>query len=348
MEDAFISRSSRIADDPLSDVLSLLKPRGFQSGGIDAGGDWCFQFPKGNGFFCLALVSGSCWLSVDGLDDPVLLQAGEFAVLPHGPSFRAASDLAVTPVDLLSVIAEKLNGKILTWQGGGACLGLSAIFTFTGEHADILSEVLPTLIHIRKPEDRVALQWYLERMMAVISRPQPGWVLQGEYLAQMMLIEVLRIHMTDNMTGGVGWLFALANKQLGAAIAAMHERPGRRWTVQELAERAGMSRSAFALRFKEQVGTSVMEYLIRWRMVLAADRLVNSSDAVSSIALSLGYESESAFGFAFKREMGCSPRQYCRDRESTSGTSDSAEPTSQTASFPSEEPVSPQAASQTS
>jgi AraC-like DNA-binding protein len=334
MEDAFISRSSRIADDPLSDVLSLLKPRGYQSGGIDAGGDWSFQFPKSNGFFCLALVSGHCWLSVDGADGPVLLQAGEFAVLPHGPTFRAASDPAVAPVDILSLRDDKLNGKILTWQGGGACLGLSAIFTFAGEHASILSEVLPTLIHIRDPEDRATLQWYLERMIAVIRNPQPGWVLQGEYLAQMMLIEVLRLHMTDKMAGGVGWLFALANKQLGAAIAAMHERPGHRWTVQELAERAGMSRSAFALRFKNQVGISVMEYLIRWRMLLAADRLVNSSDGVSSIALSLGYESESAFGFAFKREMGCSPRQYCRARAPASKTSVSSEPASETPSEP--------------
>lgn len=326
MKDALISRSSRIADDPLSDVLSLLKPRGYQSGGIDAGGDWSFQFPKSNGFFCLALVSGYCWLSVDGVDEPVLLQAGEFAVLPHGPAFRMASDPTLAPVDILSVVTEKLNGRVLTWQGGGACLGLSAHFSFASEHANILSEVLPTLIHIRNPEDRVALHWYLERMMAVIRNPQPGWVLQGEYLAQMMLIEVLRLHMTDKMASGVGWLFALANKQTGAAIAAMHERPGHRWTVQELAERAGMSRSAFALHFKAQVGTSVMEYLIRWRMLLAADRLVNSSDAVSSIALSLGYESESAFGFAFKREMGCSPRQYCRARASASETSVSSEP----------------------
>jgi AraC-like DNA-binding protein len=66
------------------------------------------------------------------------------------------------------------------------------------------------------------------------------------------------------------------------------------------------------MRFKEQAGIAVMEYLIRWRMLLAADRLVNSSDSVSAIALSLGYESESAFDFAFKREMGCSPRQYWR------------------------------------
>lgn len=348
MEDAFISRSSRIKEDPLSDVLSLLKPRGYQSGGIDAGGDWSFQFPKSGSFFCLALVSGSCWLSVDGIGEPVMLQAGEFAVLPHGPAFRMANDLAVTPVDIFSLRAEKLNGKILTWQGGGACLGLSAVFTFAGEHANILSEVLPTLIHVRNPADRVALQWYLERMMAVIRNPQPGGVLQGEYLAQMMLIEVLRIYMADKMTSGIGWLFALANKQLSAAIAAMHEHPGHRWTVQQLAERAGMSRSTFALRFKEQVGTSVMEYLIRWRMLLAADRLVNSSDAVLSIAVSLGYESESSFCFAFKREMGCSPRQYCRARVSVSKGSVSSEPVSEPPSESAQETLAPQAALQVS
>ena len=75
-----------------------------------------------------------------------------------------------------------------------------------------------------------------------------------------------------------------------------------------------MSRSTFALKFKETVGESPMEYLTRWRMLLAGDKLVNSSDPISAIALSLGYESESAFSTAFKRVMGCSPRQYSRGR----------------------------------
>jgi AraC-like DNA-binding protein len=110
----------------------------------------------------------------------------------------------------------------------------------------------------------------------------------------------------------VGWLFALADTQMGAAITAMHESPGHRWTLQELGERVGMSRSIFALKFKATVGTSPMEYLTRWRMLLAGDRLTNSSDALSAIAVSLGYESESAFSTAFKRVMGCSPRQYGR------------------------------------
>jgi AraC-like DNA-binding protein len=76
-----------------------------------------------------------------------------------------------------------------------------------------------------------------------------------------------------------------------------------------------MSRSSFALKFKETVGDSPMEYLTRWRMLLAGDKLANSSDSISVIALSLGYESESAFSTAFKRAMGCSPRQHSRSRK---------------------------------
>ena len=79
-----------------------------------------------------------------------------------------------------------------------------------------------------------------------------------------------------------------------------------------------MSRSIFALRFKETVGETPMEYLTRWRMMLAGDKLITSGDSISAIASSLGYESESAFGKAFRRVMGRSPRQYVRGRNSSS------------------------------
>jgi AraC-like DNA-binding protein len=100
--------------------------------------------------------------------------------------------------------------------------------------------------------------------------------------------------------------------QMAAAITAMHDDPAHRWTLAALAERAGMSRTVFTLKFKQTVGTSPMEYLTRWRMLLAGDRLANSTDPISVIAPSLGYESESAFSTAFKRVMGCSPRQHSR------------------------------------
>jgi len=95
-------------------------------------------------------------------------------------------------------------------------------------------------------------------------------------------------------------------------MSAIHAQPAERWTVDALARVANMSRSAFALRFKEILGLTPMEYLIRWRMLLASDRLINSADSVSSIAFSLGYESESSFSTAFKRIMSQSPRGYQR------------------------------------
>jgi AraC-like DNA-binding protein len=101
---------------------------------------------------------------------------------------------------------------------------------------------------------------------------------------------------------------------MSAAITSVHGNRAHRWTLQELAERASMSRSTFALKFKETMGTSPMEYLTRSRMLLAGDNLVNSRDSISLIALSLGYEPESAFSTAFKRVMGCSPRQHSRGR----------------------------------
>jgi AraC-like DNA-binding protein len=205
-----------------------------------------------------------------------------------------------------------LSGSIATWNDGGDCSGVGGHFTFTGKHASILLGLLPPIVHIQKESDKAAMRWSLNRMMEELRDQQPGGSLVAQQFAYMMLIQALRLHLAEGLSGGIGWLFALADQQMSAAINAMHEAPARRWTLQELAARAGMSRSVFALKFKQTVGSSPMEYLTRWRMLLAGDRLANSNDPISTIALSLGYESESAFSTAFKRVMGCSPRQYTR------------------------------------
>jgi AraC-like DNA-binding protein len=304
--------------DPLSDVLSLLKPRSYISGGFDAGGKWSFQFPQHEGIKCYAVVSGHCWLSVEGVPDVVRLETGDCFILPHGRPFRLASDLTLTPVDAYTIFPTPLNGGIGSCNGGGDCFGVGGHFALTGKHASILLGVLPPIVHIRKESDKAAMRWSLERMMQELREPQPGGILVAEHLAYMILVQALRLHLAEGLKGGVGWLFALADKQMSAAINSMHDAPAHRWTLQELAKRAGMSRSTFALKFKQTVGASPMEYLTRWRMLLAGDRLVNSSDPISVIALSLGYESESAFSTAFKRVMGCSPRQYSRGRNAAS------------------------------
>ena len=261
------------------------------------------------------MVSGERWLSVDGVPDAVLLTAGDCFLLPRGRPFRLASDLSLPSVDALTMLAaQQKNGGMVSINGGGDSVIVGAHFILNDHHAGILLGVLPPIVHIRTESDKAAMRWSLERMRQELREPQPGGFLVAQHLAYMMLVQALRLHLAEGLKSGVGWLFALADKQMSAAITAMHDDPAHRWTLQELAQVAGMSRSIFAQKFKDTVGEPPMEYLVRWRMTLAADKLVNSSDPISVIALSLGYESESAFGKAFKRVMGCSPRQYGRGR----------------------------------
>ena len=151
--------------------------------------------------------------------------------------------------------------------------------------------------------------------MQELREPAAGGHLVAQQLAYTMLVQVLRLHLAEGLSAGVGWLFALADKQMSAAISAMHEDPAHPWTLQELGRRAGMSRSTFAQRFKETVGTSPIEYLTRWRMLRAGDKLAELERSCRpAIALSLGYESESRLQHLppSKRVMGASPRQYSR------------------------------------
>jgi len=299
--------------DPLSDVLSLLKPRSYMSAGFDAGGNWSIQFPDHHECIkCYAVASGQCWLSVEGVPDAVRLKTGDCFVLPSGRPFRLASDVTLTPVDAGPIFSPARDGGVVSYNGGGDFFLVGSRFAVSGNHAGVLLGMLPPIVHIRKESDQAALRWSVERMMQELRERQPGSFLVAQHLAHMMLVQALRIHLTEGVKGGVGWFFALADKQMSAAINSMHDDPAHRWTLQELAERAGMSRSSFALKFKETVGASPIEYLTRWRMLLAGDRLANSSDSISVIALALGYESESAFGTAFKKVMGFSPRRYSR------------------------------------
>jgi len=298
--------------DPLSDVLSLLKPRSYVSGGFGVNGDMAIQWPKHSGIKCYAILSGQCWLTVEGVVEAVQLTAGDCFLLPRGLPFCLATDRSIPPVDFQTLRASGWwEGAVANKEVCGRYI-VGGHFLLTGMHADILLKSLPPIVHIRKESDKAAMRWSLERMREELRDPQPGGSLITQQLAYVMLVQALRLHLADGARGGVGWLFALADKQMSAAITCMHENPGHPWTLQSLAKQAGMSRSVFAERFKDLVGTTPMEYLTRWRMLLAGDRLHALDESISVISTSLGYESESAFGKAFKRVMGCSPRQYSR------------------------------------
>ena len=196
------------------------------------------------------------------------------------------------------------------YNGGGDFFSVGGHFALSGDFANVLTGTLPHIVHIHGEADKAVLRWCVEGMRQELRHPQPGGFQIAQQLATMILVLALRLHLTDGVRGGNGWLFALADKRMAATIRAMHSDPALRWTLQSLAQHAGMSRTVFAMKFKEAVGLSPMDYLTRWRMLLAGDKLKNFGAPIAAIAKSLGYESDSAFSTAFKRVMGCLPRSY--------------------------------------
>lgn len=297
--------------DALSDVLSLLRLEDYGSAGFDACGPWSLAFPQDEGIRFYAVVSGTCWLAIDGEGEPMRLAGGDCVLLPRGRAFRLATDLALASQDAFAVFEHALGG-VATLQGGGDFFGVGGYFEIAGENAHRLIGMLPPLIHIGNESEKDVLLWCVERMRLEIRDPQPGGYLVARQLATMLLVAALRVHLAQHAGDGIGWLFALGDARMAAALNAMHRDPAARWTVASLASRVGMSRTSFALAFKKTVGESPLEYLTRWRMERACDRLAHSNDAIAEIAYALGYESESAFSAAFKRVKGCAPRRYRR------------------------------------
>ena len=192
-------------------------------------------------------------------------------------------------------------------NGGGGFALVCSRFAVEGLQASMLLGAMPAIIHIRNESDQEALRWLVEAMMREVRNRQPGSELVAQHLAHMMLVQALRLHLSEASSDGVGWFFALGDARLSAAIAAMHGDPARRWTLEDLGRVAGMSRSSFSAAFRERVGETPLAYLTRWRMLQATERL-SVGDPISVVAPAVGYESESAFSTAFKRVMGGPPR----------------------------------------
>lgn len=131
-------------------------------------------------------------------------------------------------------------------------------------------------------------------------------------LSELLFVEAVRAHIEQLSGKATGWLAALRDPALARALAALHSSPMHPWTAEGLADEACLSRSAFAERFTTIVGQPPMSYLTRWRMVLAGQRLRESTETIAQIAEAVGYESESTFSRAFAREMGVAPGAWRR------------------------------------
>jgi AraC-like DNA-binding protein len=304
---------TEISMDPLSDVLSLLQPRHQFYTGFDAAGDWSFDFPPHHGIKFTAVIRGTCWAITDGLDQPIRFDEGDCFLLNSDQRLKLSSNPQL-PAEGGEHILEAFNRDgIAVHNGGGDVFLISGRFAFSGNHAAVLFNALPAIINIpRATSQAEVLRWSLDQWACELRNPQPGGALISTHLAHLMLVQVLRLFLQTTSELPKGWFLALTDRQISQALVAMHSEPARQWSLEELARIAGVSRTVFAQRFKALVGNTAMEYLARWRMLKAADRLRTGSDNVSTIAFSLGYESESSFSTAFKRIMSATPTQYRR------------------------------------
>ncbi|MBV6752259.1 AraC family transcriptional regulator [Pseudomonas chlororaphis] len=294
--------------DPLSEVISLLRPRTVFSKIISGAGCWgvrysAFEQPS----FCTVL-EGSCLLAVEG-QETITLKAGDFVLMPATPGFTMTGFEPITPelTDpkmTLSPTGELRHGRL---EGQPDVRMLGGYFFFDSPDAALLVSLLPVLLHLRGVEKlAVLVQWVREESME--QRPGHEHVLVR--LVEILLVEALRSTVEKNAPAGL--LRGLADTRLAAAMRLMHGDPARSWTVEALAKEAALSRSVFFERFTRAVGLPPMEYLLAWRMALAKDWLRKGDVAIATVAQRVGYGSASAFSTAFSRHVGQPPSRYAR------------------------------------
>ena len=307
-----IRSSETPSPDPLSDVLSLLQVQSFLSRRLEASGAWALRFPEYRHMKFGGIIEGSRWVWIEGVTEPLRLEAGDFYLLSHGGPYCFASDVKAKPVDGLAFMAEHLesDGVVRLRGGEGRTVGVGGRFTFEDEMSGLLLTSLPPLIHIRGdlPEAR-ALRSALDLITFETESARPGGAAIGAGLCSVVLVNILRAYLAGDQRPR-GWLGALSDRHVGAAIRLMHGDVAKRWKVIDLASEVGMSRTSFAERFKSLVGMAPLEYLVRWRMALARNALTRDDANLVTIAEAVGYKSDTAFSLAFKRTFGSSPGRY--------------------------------------
>lgn len=189
-------------------------------------------------------------------------------------------------------------------------------FRFERRDAHPLLELLPPLIHLR-PAEAPAAEW-LEATLRFLAwetrEAKPGTETIVSRLTDVVFVQVLRAWIEALPEGRGGWLGALRDRQVGAALALVHRAPERDFTNASLAAAVGMSRSRFAARFSALVGEPPLAYVSRWRLETAAGLLRDGALSLGEVAERVGYDSEAAFSKAFRRRFGSPPGAYRRSR----------------------------------
>ncbi|MGE5526110.1 MAG: cupin domain-containing protein [Rhodospirillaceae bacterium] len=270
------------------------------------------------------VTEGTCYARlVDG--QPTKVDAGDVILFPGGDrhvlAAASAHALRLTPIEITGDSVKELlkRNAIAALRSGRAGTTTNIVCGFLACDRRLAEPILLSLPPLLKVSlrDGGTAQWVRASIAhsvveTVSSRPGSAVVLAR--LSEVLFAEVIRHYMDDLPSGQPGWLAALRDRHVGRALALMHENPAHPWTVDELAAKVALSRSALAQRFAALLGAPPMQYLTRWRILLAASRLLSSASSISRIASDAGYESEAAFNRAFKRQIGLPPAAWRRNK----------------------------------
>jgi AraC-like DNA-binding protein len=300
--------------DALSEVLSMLRVSSALSSRFEGRGAWAFRFPRYRHVKFGSVLRGRMCLWMEGDAERHTMEEGDFYLLTAGQPFCSASDPACVPLDGPQTY-RSIRGAdgVVRFDGPGPVSPVSLAsgrFEFDNDLSALLLTNLPPLIHLRAADVAAhALSHVLALLRAETDGQMPGSDVVKASLATLVLVQALRAYLAGN-DAPAGWLGALSDPRIGTALSLMHASPAQRWTIDTLAAEVGMSRTAFAQRFRLRVGSAPLEYLQSWRMSLAMTALSESDEPLSRIAERVGYLSDTAFSIAFKRSTGLSPGRY--------------------------------------
>lgn len=300
--------------DALTEVLKAVQLNSTVHCRSEFSAPWGVQIDRTDYASFHVITRGSCWLEIEGCT-PIPLAGGDLIVLSTGAThiLRDALDSPIVPLaDLLA--NRPCQGQLALSYGGGGIPAtiLCGRASFAERESNPLLAALPPLIHIKGEAGR-AVEWLdttLQFIACESHLKRPGAEMMITYLSSILFIQAVRAYIASLPEAEGGWLGALIDSQIGVALGLIHQHPQEAWTVELLAKRVNMSRSAFAARFKALVGEAPLQYVSHWRMHKAIQLLRSTDKTLKEIAEFVGYESEAAFSRAFKRQIGQPPGEY--------------------------------------
>jgi AraC-like DNA-binding protein len=303
--------------DPLADVFDLSRVSGAVMAQLIAYEPWGVAVDPVPGAVFHAVVAGNCWLRMPGRA-PQHLMPGDVILLPTNTPHELVSsaDARTDSLAQFQTDTRPAAGGDMVIEGPGAGTRmLCAAYDYDHEVAHPLLSQLPPVLYIAAgmPGDDGGVAATLRLLALELGGRPPGSRAAVGRLIDVMLIHVMRAWLRmqeDDATDG--WLLALRDPVIARAMNAIHQRPREPWTIESLAREVSVSRATLARRFAHLVGETPAEYLTRWRMDLAAQRLRDTDDTVAQVAAAVGYRSEYSFSRAFTRHRGLAPGRYRR------------------------------------